>query len=116
LSRKEIEAEVIFDKKATPSKENIKKELAKQLKAEEKLVVVKSIDGSYGSNQAKVTAYQYINEEDMKAIEPKPKEAKKEGEAPKKAPKPEAKKEKAKPEAKKEKAKPEEKKKEPKKE
>lgn len=93
LSRKEIAADITF-KGATPSKEEVKKQLTSSLKADEKLVIVKTIFTSFGSETAKVVAYQYMNEEDMKRIEPKekgkkeakPKEAKEEKkeEAPKK--------------------------------
>lgn len=72
LSRKEITAIIAF-KGATPSKEVIKKELASALKANEKLIVIKYVYTSFGSEAAKVIAYQYATEEDMKRIEPKEK-------------------------------------------
>jgi len=75
LSRKEIIAQITF-KGATPSKEEIKKQLVSALKADEKLIVTKNVFTSFGSETAKVIAYQYVNEKDMKKIEPKEKEKK----------------------------------------
>ncbi len=77
LSRKEITAQISF-KGATPSKEDIKKKLASAIKSNEKLTVIKNVFTSFGSETAKVIAYQYINEEDMRKIEPKEKKHKKE--------------------------------------
>jgi len=117
LSRKEIAADITF-KGPTPSKEDVKKQLASSLKSDEKLIVIKNIITSFGSESAKVVAYMYMNEEDMKRIEPKVKEKKEakpkakgeEKEAPKKEePKKEGKEEK-KPEPKKEAPKKQEKK------
>jgi len=75
LSRKEIAADITF-KGPTPSKEDVKKQLASSLKSDEKLIVIKNIITSFGSESAKVVAYMYMNEEDMKRIEPKVKEKK----------------------------------------
>jgi len=80
LSRREISANITF-KGATPSKETIRKELASALKANEKLMIVKHVYSSFGSETAKVLVYQYASEEEMKKVEPK--EKKKKEKAPK---------------------------------
>lgn len=102
LSRIEITGKLEFEG-ATPSTADVKKQLSSELKVDEKLIVVKSIFTNFGSETADLVAYSYLSEEDMKKIEPKPKEkkgAKPAGEkpaegakkAPKEAPKEEAKK------------------------
>lgn len=113
LSRKEINAQITF-KGATPSKEDIKKQLSSVLKADEKLIVIKNVFTSFGSETAKVIAYQYTNDEYMKKIEPKEKEKPKEEkkETPKEEKKEEAKEEKPKREETKKEEKKEESKKE----
>ncbi|ENO11846.1 ribosomal protein S24E [Thermoplasmatales archaeon SCGC AB-539-C06] len=98
LARTKILAEISFEK-ATPSNDEVKKQIASEVKADENLVVVKNIYTQYGSTSAKVTAFVYNSKEDLEKIEPKPKkEEKKPGEqpaekaeAPKKTPKEEAK-------------------------
>jgi len=82
LSRTEVSAEAVFEK-ATPSKADIKKQIASELKADENLVVVKNIYTDYGSPSAKITAFVYNSKEAMEKTEPKPKkEAKKAGAKP----------------------------------
>jgi small subunit ribosomal protein S24e len=98
LSRIKVLAEISFEK-ATPSNNDVKKQIASEIKADENLVVVKNIYTQYGSTSAKVTALVYNSKEDLEKIEPKPKkEEKKPGEqpaekaeAPKETPKEEAK-------------------------
>jgi len=117
LSRTVITADLTFEG-ATPSKEEVKKVIASQTKADEKLLIIKKITTRYGSTKAQASAYLYDSEEEMKKIEPKDKKAeaaaKKKAEEAKKA----AGEQPAAPEApkqeKKEKHKPEEKKEEPK--
>jgi ribosomal protein S24E len=95
LSRTELLAEITFEK-ATPSNEEIKKQIASELKTDENLVVVKNIDTHFGSMNATVIAFVYNSKEDIEKIEPKPKEkkgAKKPAEKPAEAPKKETPKE-----------------------
>ncbi|MFC1801600.1 30S ribosomal protein S24e [Nanoarchaeota archaeon] len=99
LHRKEVEGLLTYEG-ATPSNVQVQKEVAAQLKVDEKLVVVRHIYNQYGENTADVLAYAYDNEDSMKRIEfikeeAKPAEEKKAeaapaAEAPKEAPKPEA--------------------------
>ncbi|MFC1728237.1 30S ribosomal protein S24e [Nanoarchaeota archaeon] len=105
LSRTEVDIEITYEG-ITPSRADIKKQIASQLNTDEKLVVVRKIDAQYGEKNAEVLAYSYKNEEDMKRIETEnalnkgmPKEKKAEGAEAKPA---EEKKEEAKPEEKKE--------------
>lgn len=113
LSRTRVEAEITFEK-TTPSREEIKSRLVKDLGKDEKLIVVKGIYTYLGSKKAKNLSYVYENEESLKRIEPRVKkkagEKKEEGKEGKAEEKPQrqAKKEEAKEEPKKE-AKPEKK-------
>jgi len=83
LSRAEIELEASFFNEATPKKENIKKSIASIQKADEKLVVVKHVYSDFGDGKAKVLAYIYKSEDELKKIEPKKKKAKPEEGVPK---------------------------------
>jgi ribosomal protein S24E len=75
LSRTEVKAELTFDK-ATPSTEQLKQQLASTLSADQKLIVIKKINTSFGSTKADTVAYVYSDEKSMKLIEPKQKEKK----------------------------------------
>jgi len=89
LSRTEILAEISFEK-ATPPDEEVKKQIASQLKVDEALVVVKNIYTEFGSPNAKVTAFIYDSKKALEKTEPKPKEkkeAKKPAEKPVEVPK-----------------------------
>lgn len=68
LHRIEIEAELTADG-PTPSNKDVAKELAKQTKAAEKLIIIKHIYSRFGTNQSDVLAYIYNDEERMKEIE-----------------------------------------------
>ena len=70
LSRVEVNASASFEGKTTPSEENVKSEIAKLLESDSNLLVVKKIDMSYGSNFAKILAYQYISKEERDKLEP----------------------------------------------
>jgi|SRR3989338_3267627 len=70
LSRTEINAEIEFEG-STPSKEEVKKGIAKQKKKNEELVVVKNIYNKFGLNKAKSLIYIYEQKKDMEMIEPK---------------------------------------------
>ncbi|MBU3940788.1 MAG: hypothetical protein KKH88_02610 [Nanoarchaeota archaeon] len=104
LHQKVIKAEVAHYGKSTPTKENIKKELAKTANAKEELIMIKQIKTDFGSGSSIVTAYVYDSKEDLKKSEPVTKhmkaqakkaaeEAAKAAEAPKEEPKAEEKKE-----------------------
>lgn len=75
LSRTEIVAEAVFDA-ATPSKQDIKSKIASLVKSNENLVVVRHIYTEFGAKKAKILAYSYINDAELKKIEPKKKEKK----------------------------------------
>lgn len=68
LSRKEIEAELSFNG-SVPSGNDVKKAVAKELGCDEKIVVIKQIMNKFSGNFAKVFAYQYMSEDEMKKIE-----------------------------------------------
>jgi len=108
LNRENIVARVEFEG-ATPSRAQLKNQLATKLKAKEELVVVRKINTAFGKSLAIVKAHIYKNEADMKKIEGKSalkrnakKEEKKEEAAPAPVEKPVEKKEEPKAEEKKE--------------
>jgi ribosomal protein S24E len=70
LARKEIKGELSFAEKATPSNDDVRKEIASQLKVGEKTVLVKHIYTAFGSSDAKIEAYIYNTEKDLKKYEP----------------------------------------------
>jgi ribosomal protein S24E len=70
LSRTRLEAEATFQN-STPPKDEFKKEFAKALGKDEKLIVIQGIYTTYGLKKAKVAAYLYENEEIIKKIEAK---------------------------------------------
>ncbi|MBW2976478.1 hypothetical protein KY347_03465 [Candidatus Woesearchaeota archaeon] len=82
LSRTKVKTEIAFEK-GTPSREEIRNRLAKDLGKEEKLVVVKGIYPEYGLKKAENISYAYENEEPLERIEPRTK--KKTGEKKKEA-------------------------------
>jgi ribosomal protein S24E len=90
LSRMEITLEVDFVNEPTPKKEDIKKKIASSEKADEKLVVVKSMETSFSSGKADVLVHIYKSEEELKKTEPQNK-GKSAKEGAKAAPKAEAK-------------------------
>ena len=115
LSRTRVESEIAFEK-STPSKDEIKSKLGKDLGKDEKLIVVKGIYTEYGLKKCKNLSYVYENEESLKRIEvqkekkskkkeakpeeraaEKPQESKKEAKEEQKTEKKEAKKEEQKP-------------------
>ena len=73
LSRIEVKGKLEFEG-ATPSADEVRKQLSSELKVDEKLIAVKNIFTHFGVRGADLTAYAYLNEEDMKKLEPKPKE------------------------------------------
>ncbi len=70
LSRKEVVAEVVFEK-ATPNRKLIQKEIAKLVKADEKLTIIKQIKTYFGSSKALITANIYNDENVMNKLERK---------------------------------------------
>lgn len=82
LSRTRVESKIAFDK-STPSKDEIKSRLGKDLGKDEKLIVVKGIYTEYGLKKGKNLSYVYENEESLKRIEmQKEKKSKKKGAKP----------------------------------
>ncbi len=81
LSRTELKAEIVYEG-VTPSNDNVKQELAKELKAKPELVIVKQIKPIFGLKQSLVSAVIYDDAKALKEIERIKKEEKPvEGEA-----------------------------------
>lgn len=87
LNRKELVIEISFTAQ-TPSNIEMQKQIAENKKVDEKLVIVKQIQGIYGDKRAKVIAYIYDDIKSLTQIEPKPKEKKEKKEKPAKPEKP----------------------------
>jgi len=68
LSRKQIDAEVLFEG-PSPSRKNVAAELAAKASVKPELLVVFKIDIHFGSQKAKVTAYAYTDKDAMSKIE-----------------------------------------------
>lgn len=56
------------DASSTPSRQDVKAEVVKKLKADENLVSVESVKSHYGSRKIHVSAYVYGNEEVMNSL------------------------------------------------
>lgn len=78
LQRKDVTATLTFDK-ATPSNAEVSKALAAKLSAPEDAIVIKKIEGGFGTTSAKVRAVVYASAEQKLKIEPKKKAKKVEG-------------------------------------
>ncbi|MBI4144841.1 hypothetical protein HY493_01385 [Candidatus Woesearchaeota archaeon] len=78
LQRKDVTATLSFDK-ATPSNAEVAKALAAKLSTSEDTIVVKRIEGGFGTTSAKVHALVYASAEQKLRIEPKKKAKKVEG-------------------------------------
>jgi len=86
FSRRVISAEIDFGEGKTPSRVDVRNEIARAVKAEGKLVSVRKIATIYGHRNAKVEAFVYATEAELAKNEPKhilerhaPKKAKAEG-------------------------------------
>ncbi len=101
LSREEVQARVGFFGTSTPSRKEIRKSLADQLKKDPELIAIKNISTKFGASEAYISVFVYDNKEEMTKIEPeskrekeKPAEDKKEEAKPEEKPAEEKKKEK----------------------
>jgi len=93
LDRTLVKGKIHFSEKSTPSRMNVIDEIAKQLKVDKKLIVLKEIKTRFGTTTADFEAHIYNSEEFKNKVEPKhllkrseikeaPKEEKKEEAAP----------------------------------
>lgn len=73
LLRTEVEVLINFEGK-TPSKEEVKKLIVKELKSDALLTLVKKIKSYFGARKVHVLSYIYGNKDAMEKIEPKKKE------------------------------------------
>jgi len=83
FSRRAVVGEVEFGEGKTPSRIDLRNEMAKQMKVESKLLSIRKIETAYGLRKARVEAYIYQSEAELEKAEPKhikkrhlPKEAK----------------------------------------
>ncbi|MAG17989.1 MAG: hypothetical protein CL944_00775 [Candidatus Diapherotrites archaeon] len=68
LNREEVSF-IVKETEATPSRQEIRKQVAAQANADEKLLVVDVLDTSYGTSELKGVARIYKNEAEMKKTE-----------------------------------------------
>lgn len=96
LHRTELDGTITYEG-ATPTRQQVRAEVAKQLKVKEDVVVSKFIESSFGGNTASFEAFVYDTPEHLQEIETKkyikqaekkeePKAEEKPAEAPKEAP------------------------------
>ncbi len=69
LQRQEVKIE-IKNAMLTPSRKELRPKIAALLGAKEELTVIENIDHTFGTNQGKIKAHVYENEEAMKKTEP----------------------------------------------
>jgi len=77
LARLEIKAKISFSANATPSNDDVKAAIAKEVGKDAKLVVVKHIYTKFGDASADVFAYVYDNDKKLDELENKHKKPKK---------------------------------------
>ncbi|MBU0665964.1 MAG: hypothetical protein ABIC91_04770 [Nanoarchaeota archaeon] len=70
MNRNKVEANLSFTA-TTPSRKDVQKDMAKQVKAELGLVMIKSIHSGFGRNIAEVKAYIYKNKKALENCEQK---------------------------------------------
>ena len=70
FSRTEVIAKVNFNK-ATPSRKDIQKAIAKEVKGKEELTIINQIKTAFGNSSAIITATIYTDAEVMKRLERK---------------------------------------------
>ena len=70
MGRTYVKATVEFDA-STPSYKDLSTAIAHNLKADEKLVVIRHVYTSFGSKKADISAYLYKDEAKKKFMEPK---------------------------------------------
>lgn len=70
MSRKRYTFEIGF-KGSTPTRKQIRDEIAKKLKSDPSLTVIKHVYGKYGVEKAKVITHVYENKKDMEKFEEK---------------------------------------------
>ncbi len=68
LNRERVTGSVFFEE-VTPSRLDVKKEIAKKINAKEDSVVVRHIYGRYGMKKAKIIAHVYTDQQSMKKFE-----------------------------------------------
>jgi len=66
-SRTEVVCDITFSG-PTPTRKQLKGEIAKKMESKDNLVVIQKIDTEYGFGKATVTAHVYKKEEDMKTF------------------------------------------------
>ena len=71
FKRKAITATVFSE--ITPSKKEIKDQIAKKISSKPELIIVEGIHGRFGSKEFKITANVYASEEDLRSTEPRSK-------------------------------------------
>ncbi len=71
LDRRTITGTVFFPEKSIPSRKDLRDELAKELKADAGLIVIKKIDSIFGSTKAEFEAHVYEKEDVKNKLEPK---------------------------------------------
>ena len=75
LFRTEVSGNIVFTG-ATPSYEQLKKELAGQLSVQEQTIAIMHVYTKFGTSEADFTAHVYQTPEQLQKIEPKKKEKK----------------------------------------
>ena len=71
LKRKEISA--ILESISSPSREEVKEIISKEINADKELTIIKSIEGKFGSDNFSISALVYNSKKDMEDTEFQPK-------------------------------------------
>ena len=79
LLRRRVAFEVAHEKASTPKKEDLKKEIAKFLKIEENLIVMKHVYSKFGADKSKIITHVYEDEKLLKTLDSKKEKVRKDG-------------------------------------
>lgn len=69
LGRKQVELKTEFMKQPTPSKEELKKQIATKLKVDESVLTIRKVEQKFGSNTCTITVNVYNSPELMQKYE-----------------------------------------------
>ena len=69
LKRKELVCDIPYDTKVTPKKEDVAKKISEAMKTDASKISIKIIQPLFGEHRARVIAYVYETEDDLKKCE-----------------------------------------------
>ncbi len=69
LNRKRVALEIDHPNSSTPSRTKLKSDIAKHLKTDEKLILIRHVYSKFGENKSKVIVHVYNDEKELNRLE-----------------------------------------------